>query len=592
MAYHIDPYDNALVIDGFESGIADSPHQGIADMRCVNPISVPGEASVNFKTSALTIPPTVTTLAFSVETTDIFTVASTSGWYNGMAITLDTVVTAVGPVTSRVYWVGDLSGATFKLYKGPSLKAGLLLDVTTAGTGTLSSYTLSTPLDRTVSIRTPSTNQRSYIFILDDAGRAWWVQNTGGTITNNLVYIGNDTLTAATNCRAIVVFQGYIIIFRSSTTDYLALSRLEGTTDLDSGTGWVYGWESVSSSGIQRRAVIAAQDNALYYDNSGRVGSIVLTGNASGFDPNDSSTYTKNTTALDLPNNEEVISLGEQGINLLVGGTREYVYPWNRVSTSFNYPIIIPDTVTYRIVTLNNSTYLFAGNRGRIYVTNGSNADLYKKFPDYVSGVNEPYFAWQDAIPWRGQMYFSFNATTNAGTPTVTTSGVWAIDMASKALRCTNQLSYATYSGTVSVLVPNIITTNPSGGGIYAGWASGGSVGVDVSSTSPYTNSEALIETDLVPLGTYESPRNACRVEYKLRKPLVSGESITLKYRLDPTASFSDLLTDSTVGNYSKSGEITFSNSQWIQFQVLMSSTVTTPSYVPLKEIRITRLSS
>jgi len=48
-----------IVIDGWELGIAASPHKGIANLRNVNIRSVPGEVAVNFKTSALTKPPTV-----------------------------------------------------------------------------------------------------------------------------------------------------------------------------------------------------------------------------------------------------------------------------------------------------------------------------------------------------------------------------------------------------------------------------------------------------------------------------------------------------------------------------------------------------
>jgi len=168
--------------------------------------------------------------------------------------------------------------------------------------------------------------------------------------------------------------------------------------------------------------------------------------------------------------------------------------------------------------------------------------------------------------------------------------GLWGIDMASQALRCTNQLSFASYSGTISVVVQDIRTANPLGGGLIAGWSSGGTFGTDASSSNPYSNSEGLIETDLVPIGTYNKPRNMARVEYKLRKPMVAGESIVIKSRLDPTASYGTLMVDSTVGNYSSNGSIDISNAQWLQFKIITSSTASSPSYVPVKEIRITGL--
>ena len=68
MAYSFDNYDDALVIDGWEKGVADSPHSGLSDMRNINIISVPGESSVNFSTVInsspnITSPVTVTGLS-------------------------------------------------------------------------------------------------------------------------------------------------------------------------------------------------------------------------------------------------------------------------------------------------------------------------------------------------------------------------------------------------------------------------------------------------------------------------------------------------------------------------------------------------
>ena len=70
-------------------------------------------------------------------------------------------------------------------------------------------------------------------------------------------------------------------------------------------------------------------------------------------------------------------------------------------------------------------------------------------------------------------------------------------------------------------------------------------------------------------------------------KPMVSGESVTIKYRKDFSQSYTTVLTDSTVGNYSYSGPINFENAQWIQFQIILNSTASTPSYTRLKEMRL-----
>lgn len=102
-----------IIINGFEKGIADSPYQGIADIRNFNITTSPNQANVEFATSAVTLPPTgFTGTAFTANSgTDILTTASTTGFYNGMALTIVTTSGAGGLTNGRTYYVGDTAGA-------------------------------------------------------------------------------------------------------------------------------------------------------------------------------------------------------------------------------------------------------------------------------------------------------------------------------------------------------------------------------------------------------------------------------------------------------------------------------------------------
>lgn len=576
-----------VVINGFEKGIADSPYQGIADMRNVNIISVPDEASVNFATTALTIPPVVSAVAFTVTASnDTFTVASTSNFYNGMAITLNSLVGGTGLFTARVYWIGNLTSTTFKVYVNPSIQAGALVNVTVDGSGTYSSYTLSAPLDRVIDYQSTILASPHFEFILDSNGLVWWIYNQGGTITNTLVYIGNDTLTGTTD-RAIQIWQGYIMVFRTSKIDYLLASTINTITDLDGGSGWGYDWKNVSSLGLTRRPTLVGQDDVLYYGNSNLPGTLgsILERAGTTFDPTSAATYTINIAALTLPSGDMVTALGELGVNLLIGGVRNYIYPWDRISTSFTYPLIIAENLTTRIVTTNSNAYIFAGNRGRIYITNGSNVELYKKVPDSITGMIDPYFNWQDTTYWKNQIYFSFTATNNAGTSIDTVAGVWAIDMTSNAFRYTNQLSYGTYTGTTSVILPNVLSDNPAGAGLYVGWTNGSTYGVDRTSSTPYTNYQTYIDCDLIPIGTFLNPATLQNIEWKLAQPLVSGEAVRLSFRGNLTDSFTPIGTTATIGLISDVYTANFQEVQWLQIRAELSSTASSPTYVRLREI-------
>jgi hypothetical protein len=351
-----------LVINDFYKGIADSPHLGFEDIRNFNFTSTPGAATINFKTSALSIPPTVSAASVTaVAATDIFTVASTTNWYNGMAVELGSLTGGTGASASRVYWVGDLSGATFKLYKNPALEAGSVLNITTDLTaGTVTSYTLNTPIDKAMSYATPNSVRPNYIFILDESGRVWWVKNSVGTLTSTLVYLGNDTLTGTTG-RGINVYKDYLIVFRTSLVDALPLTALEDETDLDTSGGWTYAFETISTVTEQLRPTLVGQDDVLYYSNgAGRLASITEV-SGSIFDPTSGATWTENVSAVRIPRGDYIQSLGELGTHILIGGIKEYVYPWDRVSPSFDYPILLPEHHTSRIVTSNQIAYLTIG---------------------------------------------------------------------------------------------------------------------------------------------------------------------------------------------------------------------------------------
>ncbi len=228
------------------------------------------------------------------------------------------------------------------------------------------------------------------------------------------------------------------------------------------------------------------------------------------------------------------------------------------------------------------------GNRGRIYVTNGSQVQLYKKVPDHISGTVEPYFTWGGATSARNQLYFSLTATNNTGTAINQYGGIWAIDVDTGALRMTNKLSYDTYAGYATAMIAQPQTGTPAGSGMYFGWIDGaGAFGIDQTSSNPYTGSQTTIDFDLIPIGTYQQPKNFNRIEFKLTKPLVANESVVLNYRLNFSATYEAIPITSVVGQFSANGPINFENAQWLQIQAVQNSTTSSPSYVRLKEIRI-----
>lgn len=523
---------------------------------------------------------------------DIWTFTTSGTW--------TPIVVGFSPVAgSNTYYVGNITATTFKLYK--DLHVTTLLDVVADGSGTFSTAQLATPFDSCNGINTSGlfTSGGQVIqenFILDSSGQVWLIGNgSDGYALNTLQFCGNTSRTTLTTSGSlgIVVFKNYLFVFIENKIDYIYLSNLFDSSGPNG--DWVIAWQTTTAS-LQGHKAISATDDAMYFCNASAVGS-VLQNSGTTFDPSNSTTYTYNATALALPTFDFSTCLAQLGTYLLVGGVLQYIYPWDRTSTSFVYPLIVAETFTKRIVSTNASAYIFAGNRGRIYLTNGANISLFKKFPDQLSGTENPFYTWGDATYLKNQLYFSVSATTNGGVAISNFAGVWAISLESQAhssvaygssagpLSLANSLSYGTYAGTVPVLLP-MGNVNPLGNALYSGWLNS-TGGIDYSSGSPYTNYEPYIDSDMIPVGTYFNPETNAQIEYKLAKPLVTGESIRIAWRGNLTDSFTTVQTFTTVGLVADATSVNFEKQQWVQLRISMSSTASTPSYNRLREIRM-----
>lgn len=597
--YRFDSYDQSLVIDGFEKGIADNPYNGLADMRNMNIISVPGEGSVNFATakiSATAFSGTMTTTSASADT-----VTLSASPEDGQAIIFSvlsditkglTLVNADGSPT--VYWLKTGSGGVYTLQSSYN-PGSATVNITGDGvTGTWATVNMAKP-----KAFTSTTDGNTWM--VDASGYVW--SNARMTTTNSFWTFTGNAINSFSNGNGIVAYTasdgtGYIFVYSNSSIDY--------TLSLESGVAWNYQWNpglgtvgvwsNTPSSRLKTSNAVSnshqalwAPDGTVYFCDGNWVNSFVQTDPTIAFVPTTIATYVFAQFLL-LPI-DTAQCLTFLGSNILIGGIKNIIYVWDTTSVLPSSVILIPEFNVQQLVTVNTNTFIFVGTRGRIYVTNGTNAQLYKKIPDHISGTVEPYYNWGGATSTKNQLYFGVNAITNkTGTAINQYGGVWAIDLDTQAIRLTNKLSYGTYAGLVTAVIPNF-GTDPAGTGLYIGWQDGaGNFGVDTTIGDPYTGSQATVDSDLIPIGTYNKPRNFTQIEYRLTQPLVSGESITIKTRLifnTQDTGYTTTLTDSSAGNYSNTGPINFQNAQWVQFQIVLNSTATNPSFNRLKEIRI-----
>lgn len=623
MAYTIDPTGD-IVINGFERGIGDSPHPGaqpligqygvggLGNMINMNLVSVPGEASVNFSTSAQMDATATGTIVSANAGADTILISGTN-LQQLQAVTFAGGSLPGGIVAGTVYWAFPTGSGNYQLFTD---YAGVtVLNITSTGTGTYSTPVMGQPKYFNHFV-TPWVDT---YFMVDNLGQVWSLFIT--PITGNWRYTGNSITGAngTAHGNGLVSYVpsdagtttiGYLFVFRDFQIDYATVTSNTTLT-------WTYGWTpsdgtsghnnylKSATTGTNANLVheaMVAPDNKVYYCDTNWIGRWYQASPTVGFLPATASTYVFDQTSV-LPFTDSAQCLAPLGNTLLIGGRQNVVYPWDTFSQLPAYPILIPEYNVTKMITVNTNTFIFVGNRGRIYYTNGTNAQLFKKVPDFISQTIEPYFTWGGVASVKNQLYFSFSVTTNSGVANTNYGGVWAIDLDTKALRQTNTLSYqtSTYNGFASALIPNF-STNPSGTGLYIGWDSGSSnYGVDTTVSAPYSGSTAvavgIIDSDLVPIGTFLLPSTNGQVEFKLTVPMVTGESIQLFYRQKFSDSFTainqgavgnGLFNGSTANTYSGVCQsVDFENSQWVQIRAVMKSTASSPSYTRLFELRL-----
>lgn len=309
---------------------------------------------------------------------------------------------------------------------------------------------------------------------------------------------------------------------------------------------------------------------------------------------------------VNLPAFETATSLVEVGNTVIIGGVTNTLYPWNQIDAVPSDFIALPESGVVAMENINNTAYILAGNKGNIYISNGSVASIALKIPDYCAGVPgtpltyiEPTFTWGDIIYVRGRVYVSIldQTSTKAGN----CGGVWSFvptqnfyigQDVGTALHLENQNSYGTYSGMARLLIANQVQTaiSPQYWSFWQdSYSSGTSAfGIDYTDTVPVT--QFVIETDLLATGSFLVKQTFQQIEYKLTTAMAAGDAVALSYRLNSTDAWSAGMTinEETDNRLSGFADVNFQKTQWVQLRVVCTTGGTTASsFVRLKQLML-----
>lgn len=655
MSYAIDSSTGDLVIGGFSQGIGDTPYSGLTDMKSVNPISIPGEASVSFATASVQKAPIVTNqVSTSVTGTNLLNIPQTLNTETGQWVIFSSVGTSGLTVNIPYYIVYASNAGGNNQYN--------LYTATAAFPPTGSAVVISANSSVTFSTVNPGltkyfTKSRGFNWLIDANGRVWSdiaLTSGGGSVvaTNSWSYTGNTT-DASSNGNGIVCYQTvhngtggtgtsagvdeWIFIWRNSQIDYTKI------TDNGSSTSpiitWNYGWKPSAgttgnnnylqtSPGINNsHQAIMTPDGRINYCDANQIGNFYQNvpspgSNYVGFNPTTLASYTFANYNI-LPFNDTAQCLMFFGAQVIIGGKLNIGYPWDLISNTYSTPLIqLPETNLVAMIAIGNNGFIYAGNRGNIYITNGSQADFFAKVPDHISGAVEPLISWGGSATAgaptgtvtfnKRRMYFGCQASLQAGGNATGYGGIWCIDIDTKAIWNSNQMSYGSYTGYVSALI--VATAETAGGssygpnigyGLLAGWSDGGTpvYGIDACISTPYTGGQSYIISDAIPVGTALKPMTAYQVEFKVAFPLQATETVQLLM----ASSMYDYINN----NFTSCGTVTGSNGaytelaganpqiisgnlpisvekqQWLFLKAILISKTSNPSYNRITELRV-----
>lgn len=540
-----------IEITNWQDGMADSPHVGIGLMRNADIESFPG--AVKVRPQPTSIFHTALSQTFTADaSTDICTITGPVP-ITGTAVTVSNSGGALpSPLAAAtIYFIIKQSSTTFKLATNlDNALTNNAINITDAGTGT---HTVTTVNPGTINhmVSDPRLGNK---FMQDSNGRIWVLQSGG---TQAFLIPGNTLTNAAGNGLALFFPSDnnatYLFAFRNAAID---------VTDVFSeasygNPSWTNAWQSLNSgasSGNSHHAIVG-QDNVIYFCDSRYVGSIRENA-GTVFAPGTSSTYTYNNQALDMPLQEVNQWLEELGQNLLIaGGSFNKVYPWDRVSDSFNLPLQVPETGIKRLKNIGGVVYILAGTKGIVYSTQGSYVKTAKVLPAYV--VNNSGTLQSTVVTWGGIAARNGALLFGVGGLTSGNSGAYL-------LYPDGRLVLDNMPSTGSA-VPTMLFSDSEF--YYIGYASG----ADVIGTTRYASYNTVIHTALYKVADKTTKGKVSQVEVQVAKPASTGH-IRTSYRTDTTSSFT------TIDTYAADGVTTsFQNSEAgltdlenIEFQIEM----------------------
>lgn len=276
MAHHIEKETGDLIFDGWEKGIAPSPHVGIANMKGVDINTEEGEVMVAYGRGLQSQSQVFSSGTFTQVNTNTISFSGSPPIPGSWITVSGSTISGLANGTYYVLDFNKLSGPSGASVYGTSLSSQL----TGMGSGSANwtlVFGMSLPVQGATEryVDTTGTTQYRY-YVLDDNGRLWvrdTFQLTGVTTPDwflpltDSAFIYNGSVTTV---GGLAVYFGYVFIFTGNKIFTVSTSQLgKSLTQFSAGS-----MLSSAATSNSHKALATHQD-ILYYPDGSYVGSIV-----------------------------------------------------------------------------------------------------------------------------------------------------------------------------------------------------------------------------------------------------------------------------------------------------------------------------
>ena len=374
---------------------------------------------------------------------------------------------------------------------------------------------------------------------------------------------------------------------------HLLVAGGNGLEALDPATGIWHSFGSNIAADSDWHPMIHGQDD-IVYGGAGRYVFTIDENPGLTFQAGTAATYTMGTAALVLPQDYTIKCLEELGTNIYCGTYKGSVsnysapaagyadiFPWDRFSQDPGIPIHIGEDGVHQMKNINDVIYVAAGVKGNFYKTNGVSAEPAFSIPESIMPLAPRDFTilMPGAMTsYQGKLFTGIGNSTFTAAGLAGGCGVWSFKDGHLTLE--NIVSNGQDgNGTAYLRIGAIQIVNSNT--YLISWNYGGvSWGIDRISTTRYTNYQAYFESQFVQIGSKSQPIPLSEVEFKLAKPMTTGQGVRIKYRTDLNADFTthntyDFATYGAISGYTDSFGVTTDGGIQMRAELTTSGTTT-----------------